>query len=106
MNNFKTRVGLSLYLDRNDNYNIETEKVNLRWDLELEMREYGIKSFIITVPDQQISVDIRVWGDDDDTFETLTFDIKDVIIEREEGVLGSLAPHTLEFFKGKWKLVF
>ena len=106
MNNFKTQVDIDITLDRQDNHDIETKKVNLRWDLELEMRQYGIKSFIITVPDQKINLSVNVWGEDDDSHEDLTLDVKDVIVEIQEGELGSLIPHTLEFYKGKWKLVF
>lgn len=106
MNSFKTQVDLDLTINRPDNFEIETKKMNLRWNAEFEMRSYGVKSVIITVPDQQVSLDIRVWGDDEDTFETLTLDIKDVIIERQNEGLEFLIPQTLEFFKGKWKLVF
>ncbi len=104
-NEFKTKVDLDLSLDRGDNFDIETKNMNLRWNLELEMRQYGVKSFIITVPDQQITVSLNVWGDDEDTQEELTLDIKDVIVERND-VGDSLIPHALEYYKGKWKLVF
>lgn len=104
-NNFKTKVDLDLMLDRNDNYDVLTKHINLRWDLEFEMRQYGVKSFIITVPDQSITIDLNIWGDDDDTQEELKFDIKDVLIERSS-TSDSLFPKSLEFYKGKWKLVF
>lgn len=107
MNNFKTQVALDLYIDRpSQNFEIETKNMNLRWNLDLEMREYGIKSFIITVPDQTLNVTLRIWGEEEDSFEELTLELKDVTIEKNEGELGSLVPHTLEFYKGKWKLVF
>lgn len=105
MNNFKTRVDLDIMLDRKDNHDVLTKHVNLRWNAELEMRSYGIKSVIITVPDQTITLDVNVWGDEDDTQEELTLDIKDVLIEHN-GSLETLIPSSLEFYKGKWKLVF
>jgi hypothetical protein len=105
MNNFKTKVDLDLSLDRAGNYDVVTEHVNLRWDLEIEMRQYGIKSFIITVPDQTISVDLNVWGDEEDHQEEIKMEIKDVVVERN-GDFDGLVPRSLEYYKGQWKLVF
>lgn len=105
MNEFKTQVDLDLMLDRKDNYDIETTKMNLRWNLELEMRQYGIKSFIITVPDQTVTIDLNVWNDDNDTQEQITLEIKDVVVELSGGS-DQLIPSSLEFYKGKWTLNF
>ena len=104
-NEFKTKVDLDLSLDRTDNFDIETKHMNLRWNLEFEMRQYGVKSFIITVPDQTVTVFLNVWGDENDTEEELTLDINNVIVERN-GESDQLIPSSLEFYKGKWKLVF
>lgn len=105
MNNFKTQVDIDITLDRKDNHDIETKKVNLRWDLELEMRQYGVKSFIITVPDQKINLSVNVWGEDDDSHEDVTLEVKDVLVEQPTN-LSQLIPSSLEYYKGKWKLVF
>lgn len=105
-NSFKTQVELDILLPRTDNHNIETTKMNLRWNLELEVRQYGIKSTIITIPEQKVELSVCVWGDDDDTYENVTLDIKDVIIERSGTGLDSLIPKKLEYFKNKWTLVF
>ena len=105
MTEFKTKVELDLTLDRDDNYEIDTHFANLRWTLEMEMRQYGIKSFDITVPDQKITVNLIIWGDEEDTEETLTLDVKDVIVERS-GDFDGLVPRSLELYDGKWKVVF
>jgi hypothetical protein len=102
-NEFKTQVDLDLQLERTDNYDIETKKINLRWNLELELRQYGVKSVIITVPEQFLRLDINVWGDDTDTYEEMKLTIKDVEIVRDT---DSLIPHTLGYFNKKWRLVF
>ena len=104
-NSFKTQIDLDILLDRTDNHDIETKKMNILWNLEFETRQYGLRSFIITVPDQQITLSVNVWGDDEDTHEDVTLDIKDVVIE-EPTTFGSIFPKSLEFYKGKWKLVF
>jgi hypothetical protein len=106
MESFKTSVNIDISLDGYNNHDVETETVNLTWDLELEMRNYGIKSFIVTVPDQKITVYLNIWGDDEDTEQEIVLDVKDVEIVRDSKELGSLFPHSLEFYKGKWKLVF
>ena len=105
-NDFKTQIDLDLLIDRNDNYDIETKKFNLRWNVEFEVRQYGIKSVNITVPEQKIELDICVWGDNEDTYETLTLDIKDVVIERNTEGFDNLVPQSLSYFKNKWTLVF
>ena len=105
MNEFKTQVDLDVMLDLPDNHDIVTKKVNLRWNLELDMRQYGIKSFDISVPDQTLTIDVSIWGEDTDIEKEITLDVKDVLVERN-GENDGLVPNTLEFYKGKWKLVF
>jgi len=105
-NSFNTQIELDLMLDRKDNYSIETEKLHVKWNVEFEMRSFGIKSVIVTVPEQTIDVEVRVWGDDDDTFEQISFDLKDVEVVRESEGFENLIPSKLECYKGKWKLIF
>lgn len=102
-NEFKTQVDLDLQFDRADNYDIETKKVNLRWNLEFEVRQYGIKSLIFGVPEQSFTIELNVWGDDEDTPESVQLTVKDVEIVRDT---DSLVPHTLGFSNNKWRLVF
>jgi hypothetical protein len=105
-NSFKTQVKLDILLDRTDNYEIETLTMNLRWNLELECKNYGVRSIIITVPEQQCGLSVRVWGDDDDTYEDVTLDVKDVEIDRGSSDFTGLIPQSLVYFKGKWRLEF
>ena len=105
MENFKTQVDLDISLDGYDNHDVETKKVTIRWDLELEMRNFGIKSFIVTVPEQKINVSLNIWDDNEDFGKDLVLDVKDVIVERN-GNSDQLIPSILEFYQGKWKLVF
>lgn len=105
-NSFKTQVDLDIMLNREDNHDIETKKMNLRWNVEFEMRQYGIKSTIITIPDQQVTLSVNVWGDEDDSYEEVTLDIKDVVIERTGTGFDSLVPQKLEFYKNKWTVTF
>lgn len=105
MNEFKTQVDLDLMLNDQGNHDVVTKHVNLRWNLELEMRQYGVKSFIVTVPDQTFTVSLNIWGDDEDTEKEIVIDVKDVLVENDSD-LNSLVPHTLSFYKGKWKLIF
>lgn len=106
MHNFKTKVDLDLMLDRKDNYDVETKTVEITWDLGLEVRSWGLKDIGVSVPDQKITVLLNIWGDDTDTEEEIVLEIKDVEIERTPGMFYALAPQSLEFYKGKWKLVF
>ena len=107
MNEFKTQVDLDLMLNDQGNHDVLTKQVNLRWSLELEMRQYGVKSFIVTVPDQTFTVSLNVWGDDDeDTEKEITLEAKDIqVVMREDGI-SNMIPSTLECYKGKWRLVF
>lgn len=105
MNEFKTQVDLDLFLEGYDNHDVDTKKVNIRWNLEFDMRSYGVKDMVITVPDQKINVSLTLWGDEEDTYKEITLDVKDVIVERDF-VYSSLMPSSLEFSGGKWRLVF
>lgn len=106
MTEFKTQVDLDLMLDDQGDHDVLTKHVNLRWNLELEMRQYGVKSLIVTVPGQTFTVSLNIWGENDgDTEKEIVIDVKDVSVENDSD-LNSLVPHTLVFYKNKWKLVF
>lgn len=105
-NEFKTQVNLEIQLDRQDTYEVETQKANLRWNLDLAVRQYGIGSMIISVPDQKLNLSVRVWGDEADSFEDVTLDVTNVEIEQKSSELGSLFPKTMQYSNKKWTLVF
>lgn len=106
MTEFKTQVDLDISLEDLENHDVETKKVNLYWNLELEMRQYGVKSFIITVPDQKLNISLNMWGEAEDFGKEITLDVEDVLIEHDGEFFSSIIPKTLEYYKGKWKLVF
>lgn len=106
MNTFETQIDLDLMLKGYDNHDVLTEKVNLVWNLELEVRSYGVRSFIVTVPEQTITVTLNMWGDEKDTEMDLTLEIKDVEILFNRGAEMNLVPSCLEYYQGKWRLVF
>jgi len=106
LNNFTTKVALDMMLDIEGNYNIDTANVEINWDLGIDSRSWGLKDIGISVPEQTITVFVTKWTDDVDEEVEMSFDLKDVTIERMESEFFSLAPQSLEFYKGKWKLVF
>lgn len=103
---FKTKVALDLMLDRTDNYDVETKTVEIVWDLEIDFRSWGLKDIVIGVPSQTINVFLNVWDEVADKEEEISLEIKDVRIERVSDDFSALAPQMLEFYRGKWTLVF
>ena len=81
---FKTSVSAYIYDDTRDD--ITAENFNLYWTLELEVREYGIKSTIISV--QSIRGDI-FWKEAYPTDDRDGFDVRDMEEELEINLLAS-----------------
>jgi phage-related protein len=115
-NEFKTQVDLDVFLsddqkaalglnEHGDNYNVDTATTNIRWNLELELRNYGIKGFYVTVPAQTITLFVTVWGDDEDIEKELTVEIKGVEVEVENDGFPTV-PHTLSMSDGDFTLHF
>ena len=114
-NDFKTEVELDVFLSDeqkaalglgdDDNYDIDTKKTNIRWNLELEMRNYGIKGFSVLVPAQTVTLFVTIWGDDQDTEKELTLNIEDVEVEVADDGFPTV-PHTLSMSEGSWTLHF
>jgi len=104
--NFKTQVDLDISLEGFANHDVETKKVEISWDLDIDMRSWGLKDIGLSVPDQKITVLLMIWGEDTDSETEITLDVKDVEVVRNSTEFYSLAPQSLEFYKGKWKLVF
>lgn len=81
-------------------------RASIRWSIELEMREWGVKSIDPIVPDQHITV---CWQDRDyedneiETYETMHLTECEAKLRSHEGVI---CPETLEYYKNKWTLLF
>jgi len=107
MNSFKTKVELEISgLSGYDNYDVLTQTVEIKWDLELEMRSWGVKGIGMSVPEQKITVFLNIWGDDEDTEKEIIFDVKNVMVEKQSEDMDSLAPSHLIYNDGDWTLVY
>lgn len=83
------------------------EKVFVTWTLELECREYGVKSFIVTAPDQQLSFSVKKDDENgDEQTKDILLDATNLVTTPPTEFNGMLAPCSLEFRKGKWVLEF
>jgi hypothetical protein len=82
------------------------QKVTLKWSVEFEMREWGIKSCIITVPEQEITFEIELDERDDFETKTVTVLLKEIHTDVSDQICLNLVPRKLEFYRGKWTLSF
>lgn len=84
-----------------------TGNAKIIWHLELESREWGLKSMITYAPPQIIDV---TWFERDandneiEREEELTLD--DITTESDDYAGGFCRPRMLYYEKGKWVLVF
>lgn len=93
---------------------IEIKNVEIEWSIDLTVRSWGIKDLVIIVPDQVIEFDYgvdRYDKDEDDYYsaeQTKTVYLKNIKVELDSEIdfNSSIAPKTLEYFKGQWKLIF
>ena len=80
----------------------------IKWEMEIDYRAWGVKSFDIYVPDQKIQVFyVREDVDGNDVSVESEIEIKDPKIEESLEIgMGILTPKVLEIFKGKQVLEF
>jgi hypothetical protein len=87
----------------------------IKWTFELEMREWGVKSVYVSVPDQVINLQYEYFkeesvpGASDDGYvkEEKQVQITDAQVEGLDRTgFDSLAPQVLEYRDGKWVLDF
>lgn len=81
----------------------------IKWKLELEVREYGIKSFIVIVPDQTITSAVWRYNEetDEEYQEDVTIELKDVKVNVADcSRLDGLQPVELEIYHGRATLEF
>jgi hypothetical protein len=89
------------------NYEQWSGKATIQWLLEIDMREWGVKDFIISVPDQTVLVGWTNFDDEDETpppppEELFLRDAKVTI----DTAFYSLYPTKVSFYKGKWEVIF
>jgi hypothetical protein len=114
METFETEVELSIIGDnivKPGNANVK-----IKWNLEIEMRNYGVKGIMIYAPDQTLEFTITRYNEETDEEEetTETFEFKDIKIEGQyrniegfESVLHSgIYPKGMELWKNKTTLFF
>jgi hypothetical protein len=108
MDSFKTKVELEVYgiLGEGVNYDVLTQTVEIKWDLQLEMRSWGVKDISMSVPEQKITVLLNIWGDNEDTEKEIVLDVKDVLVEKQSEDSSSLAPSHLVYNDGEWTLIY
>ena len=100
--NFETDVTFEF-----ENTLLVEDRVKVKWTLELEIREWGIKSFIVTVPEQVIRFEERN-GDDEIPREIVLKNVNVMYITGEEVSMSfpTIAPSVLTIYKGKIELAF
>lgn len=76
--------------------------IEVKWSLELEMRSWGIKDFIILVPNQKI--DTSVYDYDKEQFLSFTFEVNECQVMVNS--FKSLVPESLSVLNKKWTLNF
>lgn len=57
-----------------DNYDISSVDMVIKWMLELDIKEWGVKSIDVSVIDIKGSFVVNIWGEDDDTEQMVDFD--------------------------------
>jgi len=86
-----------------------TGKDYVAWNLDLEVRGYGVKNFAITAPDQNITLIVTKYNEetDEEYEEEVTLQLKDIEVETEfnQGLYG-LIPQRMVIYNGKATLEF
>lgn len=84
---------------------VNNQKVHITWKLELELRGWGLKYSVISVPEQIIEFYVDI--EDENEAKLLSVNIKDCETDTEAANFdGPVYPRTLQFYKGKWTLIF
>ena len=85
-----------------ENLESVNDDVLIKWNLEVECRQWGVKSVYATMPKQEIEVQLQ--NEDDEEIEVRKIDVEDV--ETEDISKLPVRPVELEHIKGKWILKF
>ena len=106
---FKSRVRVNM--DFMDVFGVDVydATANITWDLEFEVREWGIKYTMISVPEQHLVIEGYYYDKNDDwcLFEK-TIRIEDMEIEFEDDWdwKFGMRPREIEQYKTEWTMRF
>ena len=84
------------------------EKAHIKWNIEFEMRDWGIKYIYFDCPNQKINI----YGEIEDTETEKKYsidedvEIKDVEITKPDKFSGQITPNELMYYNGKLFLEF
>lgn len=78
-------------------------QINIAWNLSIESRTYGIKSFVVSVPEQTITTTVTEYDENDEEIHReVVLEIKDVkvVMNQNSSNINSLSmiPNNLEIF--------
>lgn len=89
-------------------------KAKIKWTLDIEAREYGIKGFMVIVPDQKITAELTRY--DEETDEEIEFteeiELKNVKVyprgdmELSSFLRSGFAPTELEIYLSRYEVIF
>ena len=87
----------------------DIQPITIKWTLEVEMRSWGVKGFYVHVPDQKVMVIYQIWAEDGESIldqeKEITLTNVQVDLDNVQ-ITHSIAPQTLDFYKGQAAVIF
>lgn len=103
-------TGVEVQITGNHKEKSGSGKAQVEWHLEMEAREWGVKSFMITVPDQKITLMVDRYNEetDEEYEEEVTIDVVGCKTEFDDCKINTtvVAPTRLEKYYDKFELLF
>lgn len=85
---------------------VNTEHVDIKWTLEFDIRSWGIKDAVVSVPIQTIYIEFETLTPESDSIKKVEFEVKLQNVDvKLNGKLPS-EPSSLEYDGKKWVLEF
>lgn len=103
MMEFETKVDVEMPYEQGVSYKGDA---TVKWSVEFEVRERGIKDIYIHIPDQTIQVIKVTETEEDDIEEDVELEVKDAQADLLAAGFPAIIPDSLEFYNGKWVLIF
>ena len=103
MMEFETKVDVEMPYQQGVSYRGDA---TVKWSVEFEIRERGIKDIVINIPDQKIELIKITETEDEDIEEDVEFEVTNATESIPEGLRSSIIPVSLELYNGKWVLTF